>query len=129
MRSGSSERIGTITTTRSIRSTSRTRYSVSWAQRLARTLCQECRESYHPAKEEYNALAYGFGEEAFAGLQISYDDNFVLYRGKGCPSCRNTGYKGRVALHELLLISDEIKKLIHTRATATELFKWRGRRK
>ena len=93
------------------------------AQRLARTLCQECRESYHPAKEEYDALAYGFGEEAFAGLQISYDDNFVLYRGKGCPSCRNTGYKGRIGLHELLLISDEIKKLIHTRATATELFK------
>ena len=51
------------------------------------------------------------------------------YRGKGCPSCRNTGYKGRIGLHELLLISDEIKKLIHTRATATELFKWRGRRK
>jgi type II secretory ATPase GspE/PulE/Tfp pilus assembly ATPase PilB-like protein len=93
------------------------------AQRLARTLCQECRESYHPAKEEYDALAYGFGEEAFAGLKISYDDRFVLYRGKGCPSCRDTGYKGRIGLHELLLISDEIKKLIHTRGTVTDLFK------
>lgn len=93
------------------------------AQRLARTLCQECRESYHPAKEEYDALAYGFGEEAFAGLKISYDDRFVLYRGKGCPSCRDTGYKGRIGLHELLLISDEIKKLIHIRATVTDLFK------
>ena len=93
------------------------------AQRLARTLCQECRESYHPAKEEYDALAYGFGEGAFAGLKISYDDRFVLYRGKGCPSCRDTGYKGRIGLHELLLISDEIKKLIHIRATVTDLFK------
>ena len=93
------------------------------AQRLARTLCQECRESYHPAKEEYDALAYGFGEEAFAGLKISYDDRFVLYRGNGCPSCRDTGYKGRIGLHELLLISDEIKKLIHIRATVTDLFK------
>ncbi len=93
------------------------------AQRLARTLCRECRESYHPPKEEYDALAYGFGDEAFSRLGIVYDDQFVLYRGKGCPSCRDTGYKGRIGLHELLLVTDEIQKLIHTRATVTELFK------
>ncbi len=93
------------------------------AQRLARTLCRECRESYHPPKEEYDALAYGFGDEAFSRLGIAYDDQFVLYRGKGCPSCRDTGYKGRIGLHELLLVTDEIQKLIHTRATVTELFK------
>ena len=93
------------------------------AQRLARTLCRECRESYHPAKEEYDALAYGFGEEAFSHLNISYDDRFLLYRSKGCSSCRDTGYKGRIGLHELLLITDEMKKLIHTRATVSELFK------
>jgi type II secretory ATPase GspE/PulE/Tfp pilus assembly ATPase PilB-like protein len=93
------------------------------AQRLARTLCRECRESYHPPREEYDALAYGFGEDSFARLGITYDEKFKLYRGKGCPSCRDTGYKGRIGLHELLLVTDEIKKLIHTRATVADLFK------
>ena len=93
------------------------------AQRLARTLCRECREAYHPPKEEYDALAYGFGEASFAQLGIVYDDKFKLYRGKGCPSCRDTGYKGRIGLHELLLVTDEIKKLIHTRANVVDLFK------
>src|SRR6266550_1892463 len=93
------------------------------AQRLARTLCRECRQSYHPPKEEYDALAYGFGEDSFAQLGIAYDDKFKLYCGKGCPSCRDTGYRGRIGLHELLLVTDEIKKLIHTRATVADLFK------
>lgn len=93
------------------------------AQRLARTLCLACRESYHPAKDEYDALAHGFGEEAFAHLKIPYDDSFRLNRSKGCPSCRETGYKGRFGLHELLLITDEIKRLINTRATVSEMFK------
>src|SRR6185503_11734748 len=80
-----------------------------FAQRLARTLCLECRESYHPGRVEYDTLAHGFGEEAFAQLKIPYDDRFLLYRSsKGCPSCRDTGYKGRFGLHELLLVSDEI---------------------
>jgi type II secretory ATPase GspE/PulE/Tfp pilus assembly ATPase PilB-like protein len=93
------------------------------AQRLARTLCTQCRQSYHPPKEEYDALAHGFGEEAFARLEIAYNDKFLLYRSKGCAACRDTGYKGRIGLHELLLVTDEIKKLIHTRATVAELSK------
>jgi type II secretory ATPase GspE/PulE/Tfp pilus assembly ATPase PilB-like protein len=44
-----------------------------------------------------------------------------LYRGRGCASCRDTGYKGRIALHELLIVTDKIKQLIHTRATAATL--------
>ena len=93
------------------------------AQRLARTLCKQCREAYHPSKEEYDTLAHGFGEEAFARLGISYNEKFTLCRAKGCSSCRETGYQGRIGLHELLLVSDEIKSLIHTRATVAELFK------
>jgi type II secretory ATPase GspE/PulE/Tfp pilus assembly ATPase PilB-like protein len=93
------------------------------AQRLARTLCVKCRERYHPAKEEYDALAHGFGEEAFARLQVPYNDQFMLYRGKGCATCRETGYQGRIGLHELLLVTDQIKSLIHSRATVSELFK------
>jgi type II secretory ATPase GspE/PulE/Tfp pilus assembly ATPase PilB-like protein len=91
------------------------------AQRLARTICQQCKERYHPPKEEYDALAYGYGEAEFAKLGISYNERFGLYRGNGCGSCRQTGYKGRIALHELLVVGDEIKKLIHARATVAEL--------
>ena len=92
------------------------------AQRLARTICQKCKEQYHAPKEEYDALAYGYGEEAFAQLDIAYTDEFRLYRGKGCAACRDTGYMGRVGLHELLVVTEEFKKLIHSRAVAADLF-------
>ena len=92
------------------------------AQRLARTICADCKEAYHPTKDEYDALAYGYGEASFALLEIGYNDNFVLYRGKGCEECRQSGYKGRIGLHELLVVTDEVKKLIHARATVADLF-------
>ncbi|MCH7569236.1 MAG: GspE/PulE family protein, partial [Deltaproteobacteria bacterium] len=93
------------------------------AQRLVRTICRDCKERYHPSKEEYDAIAYGYGEEAFAKLGIPYDDNFFLYRGKGCDYCNQSGYKGRTGLHELLVATDEIKSLILARATVDHLFK------
>jgi len=93
------------------------------AQRLVRTICRDCKERYHPSKEEYDAIAYGYGEEAFAKLGIPYDDNFFLYRGKGCDYCNQSGYKGRTGLHELLVATDEIKSLILARATVDNLFK------
>jgi len=91
------------------------------AQRLTRTLCRVCKESYHPVKEEYDALAYGYGEEAFAQLGMHYDDHFQLFRGKGCGACRHTGYKGRMGLHELLVATTEIKRLVHAHAPVPEL--------
>lgn len=93
------------------------------AQRLARTLCAQCKEPYHPAKEEYDALATAYGNEAFTRLGIAYDDHFRLFRAKGCETCQKTGYKGRIGLHELLVSTQEIKKLIHARATVAELSK------
>jgi type II secretory ATPase GspE/PulE/Tfp pilus assembly ATPase PilB-like protein len=90
---------------------------------LARTICQACREPYRPSKEEYDALAYGYGEEAFATLGIRYDEHFRLFRGKGCLTCRQSGYKGRIGLHELLVATDETKSLIHMRAPVAELLK------
>lgn len=91
------------------------------AQRLVRTLCKNCKEKYHPAKEEYDALAHGFGEQPFARLAIPYDDKFFLCRAKGCGACNQTGYRGRTGIHELLVASDEIKKLIQSRATVAEM--------
>ena len=91
------------------------------AQRLARTLCSDCKEPYHPTEEEFEVLAQAFGESEFAQAGFTYDDHFRLYRGLGCASCRDTGYKGRIALHELLIVTDELKRLIHCRATAATL--------
>ena len=93
------------------------------AQRLARTICPQCKETYQASKEEYDALAHGYGEEAFFALGIPYDDKFQLSRGKGCEACRQSGYKGRVGLHELLLGTSEFKTLLYARAPVAELQK------
>jgi type II secretory ATPase GspE/PulE/Tfp pilus assembly ATPase PilB-like protein len=91
------------------------------AQRLARTLCSDCKEPYHPPEEEFAALAHGFGEYDFGQLGYNYGSAFRLYRGRGCASCRNTGYKGRIALHELMIVTDDLRQLIHSKATAAAL--------
>ena len=92
------------------------------AQRLARRLCSQCKEPYHPAREEYDELAQWYGTAAFAKLQIPYNDQFTLYQAKGCEQCRQSGYKGRIGLHELLVVTPDVKRLIHKRATIEELF-------
>lgn len=86
------------------------------AQRLVRTLCKNCKEQYHPTKEEYNEIVESYGDEAFAKL-ITYDKNFKLYRPKGCNLCDKTGYKGRMAIHELVVATDGMKRLVQKRAT------------
>ncbi|HPC74480.1 MAG TPA: GspE/PulE family protein [Syntrophales bacterium] len=91
------------------------------AQRLAKCLCSDCRELYHPTREEYDAIATHYGEEAFAKWGVPYSKNFTLYRPKGCPECGMTGYRGRIAVHELLINSDGIKSLIQRQATVDEL--------
>ena len=91
------------------------------AQRLVRTICQQCKEMYRPTKEEYDALLHGYGEEAFAKLNVSYHADFVLARGRGCDVCRQTGYKGRIGLHELLISTPEFKTLLYTRPPVAEL--------
>jgi len=93
------------------------------AQRLVRTLCKNCKEKYQPSKDEYDALANGYGDEAFTNLNVPYNNNFILYRGKGCNDCKQSGYKGRTGLHELLVATDEIKKIIQSRGAIQELKK------
>jgi type II secretory ATPase GspE/PulE/Tfp pilus assembly ATPase PilB-like protein len=80
------------------------------AQRLVRTLCQKCKESYNPTQEEYDQIAESYGVEYFKKLNIPYTKGLKLYRPKGCDACDRTGYKGRVGIHELLVNSEQIKK-------------------
>ncbi len=93
------------------------------AQRLCKRICKDCKEEYRGSKEEYDELAYGYGEEHWDKLGIKHDNNFKLYRGKGCETCNKSGFKGRLGLHELLIGSDPLKKLIQGKAKTEELLK------
>lgn len=90
------------------------------AQRLARTLCPDCKEKYHPTKEEFDILREYYGD-GFEELGIEYNDGLFLYKAKGCHKCNNSGYRGRVALFELLVGTPEIKSLIQKRAEVSRL--------
>ena len=92
------------------------------AQRLAKRICKDCREEYHPTQDEYDDLVNGSGPEFWEQLGIPYDNAFTLFRGKGCAACNNSGYKGRIALHELLLGTPRIKRLIQAGGKTDEIF-------
>jgi type IV pilus assembly protein PilB len=82
------------------------------AQRLAARICENCKEAYSPSKE---MLAKYFKDEGV--------EDVLFYRGRGCAKCRNTGYKGRVAIHELVLITDEVRALISEGRSVQEITK------
>ena len=85
------------------------------AQRLVRTLCKACKESYHPSREEFDSLVRAYSGN-FDVLNISYSDDLTLYRPKGCQKCQNSGYKGRTGIFELLIGTTEMKSLIQGKA-------------
>jgi len=91
------------------------------AQRLCKRICVNCKEPYHPTAEEYDRLARGYGRQAWEALGVGYREDIRLYRGRGCEACKQTGFKGRLALHELLRGSDELRSLIQGRAKTTEM--------
>ncbi|HJS67646.1 MAG TPA: GspE/PulE family protein [Nitrospiraceae bacterium] len=91
------------------------------AQRLCKRICTQCKEAYHPPVQEYEELTEGYGLQNWERQGFVNDDHFMLYRGRGCETCNRTGFKGRVALHELLLASEEMKQLILSKALATDM--------
>ncbi|HSC55567.1 MAG TPA: ATPase, T2SS/T4P/T4SS family, partial [Nitrospira sp.] len=93
------------------------------AQRLARRVCKDCKEQYVGTKEEYEEIRQGYSPESWDKLGIPQDNTFRLSRGKGCENCNRSGFKGRVALHELLLGTDKLKRLIQTKAKTEEMVK------
>jgi type IV pilus assembly protein PilB len=86
---------------------------LSCAQRLMRRICSHCKEPVtYPAK-------------MFLDLQLdpSAFDGTTLYRGRGCERCKNSGYAGRLAIIEAMTVSDEIRKLVISRASTREMGK------
>src|SRR5437867_6380701 len=81
------------------------------AQRLVRRLCKDCREPIHMPIQAVTDIGYT-PEEA---------PRVKLYKGRGCPVCNSTGYKGRVGLYEVLEITDEIREMILCGASSLEL--------
>ncbi len=81
------------------------------AQRLARRICPNCREEIDPPAEALRDL----------GVKMEEIGAFPIFRGRGCAMCSNTGYKGRVALYEVMPIMDEIKELVLSGASAMEI--------
>ncbi len=76
------------------------------AQRLIRTICQDCRTSYEPTETSLNTIS----------LSPHDIGDRVFYYGKGCPVCNGSGYKGRKGIYELLDVNDPIRELINERA-------------
>lgn len=79
------------------------------SQRLVRRICPHCKRAYHPASDEL----------ALLGLDDAPD--LVFYKGTGCPDCHHTGYTGRRAVFEILMIDAPLRRLITAGASADEL--------
>ncbi|HZX28680.1 MAG TPA: ATPase, T2SS/T4P/T4SS family [Telluria sp.] len=110
------------------------------AQRLAKRLCSSCKQAYHPDEAEVKSLLEEYclellntrafkenPEQAYAdvlaGLKKRYADSegrFTLYRAVGCAEC-NKGYRGRTGLHELMIGTDPVKKLLTEHARVAQL--------
>ena len=91
------------------------------AMRLCKRICPNCREAYHPTSSEYDELVQAFGEGDWEGVHPAYNLGLTLFRGRGCDTCNQTGYRGRVPIHELMVVSDSMKALIQARARTGEL--------
>jgi len=91
------------------------------ATRLCKRICTQCKESYHPSRQEYEELVEGYGISYWKRLNVEYNEQLTLSRGRGCEVCRRTGFKGRVPLHELLVGSEEIKSSIQSKARTVEM--------
>lgn len=87
------------------------------AQRLVRTLCKSCKEQYHATKDEYDEMVQSYGPEEFKKVNIPYTDDLKLFKPKGCSNCDGTGYKGRMGIHELLVGTEDIKRMIQKHET------------
>lgn len=82
------------------------------AQRLARKLCQKCREPYTPTEAELLHARFPYNPDE--GVP-------TLYRPVGCSTCGNTGYRGRMAVHEVMTVTEEIERMVSEHASSEEI--------
>lgn len=82
-----------------------------WAQRLLRRICPRCAKPHQPSPEELTAV--GLGPEKLIGARLSI--------GAGCGDCRGTGYKGRLAIAEVLIMNDRLRQMVSSRAPIEDL--------
>ncbi len=81
------------------------------AQRLVRLICPHCKEKFTPEKEALQEV----------GTNTDEIKKVTFYRGKGCPECRHTGYRGRTGIYEIILLNEELKELILQRVPASKI--------
>jgi type II secretory ATPase GspE/PulE/Tfp pilus assembly ATPase PilB-like protein len=96
------------------------------AQRLVRKLCADCKISYAPPGPELEGLAAEYcGESGIDPGRMLHtwrsQSRLMLHRAKGCVRCDRSGYKGRIAVYELLVADPAVKRLMQTRAPVTEI--------
>lgn len=77
------------------------------AQRLVRTLCTHCKEAYQPDELEKQT--------------IGVEEDVTLYKAKGCEACNQFGYRGRISIYEIVILDENVRKLIHDNATESVL--------
>jgi type IV pilus assembly protein PilB len=83
------------------------------AQRLARRLCKECKEPYTATREMLRKNDFP--------SELAESDDVTLYHAKGCSRCNGTGYKGRLGLYEVMIVSEAIRRLTVERKSADEI--------
>jgi type IV pilus assembly protein PilB len=82
------------------------------AQRLARRLCSKCKEPFEPTEEQLEKIGYRPRPD---------DPSPTFFRPIGCSNCSKTGYKGRLALHEVMAMDDDIERMTVERASSTQI--------
>ena len=82
------------------------------AQRLARKLCSRCKEAYEPTEDELKTARFPFDPK---------EPMPKIFRANGCTTCGNTGYKGRMAIHEVMTVTEEIERMVAENASSEEM--------
>jgi general secretion pathway protein E len=73
------------------------------SQRLVRTLCSDCKKPHEPSEHECGIL----------GVPVAEANNNIIFRPSGCAACNHTGYRGRTGIHELLIVDEQVRDLVH----------------
>ena len=93
------------------------------AQRLTRKLCHNCREEYLLSQDEFEMIQNDYGKDFFSRTGLEYKPDMTLFRAGRCEECSNTGYRGRMGIHELMDGTPKIKSMIKNQADTESLFK------